>query len=94
MKRFDDRQVCFHTGKKVSPPTSERKICSCCGQRIVKGFILDIGYVGEDCADIINRCISDKRCFNSTVEEFIAKWSKTCGKMKPAIQKTLKEFYI
>lgn len=93
MPRFDDRTTCFHTGKKISPPTNERKICACCGQRIVKGEILPIGYVGDDCADIIRRRESDKRGFESTAEQFIDKWQKTCGKMKPVIQKTLKEFY-
>ena len=93
MPRFDDRTVCFHTGKKISPPTNERKICACCGQWIVKGWILDIGHVGDDCEDIIRRRKTDANCFNSTAQEFIEKWQKTCGKMKPAIQKTLKEFY-
>lgn len=93
MPKFDDRTVCFHTGKRISPPMNERKICACCGQRIVKGEILDIGHVGEDCAEIIRRRLSDKVCFQSTVEEFIVKWSKVCGKMKPAIRRTLEEFY-
>lgn len=93
MPKFDDRVTCFHTSKKISPPTNERKICACCGQRIVKGEILDIGHVGDDCADIIRRRLSDKACFSSTAEQFIEKWKKICGKMKPAIQKTLMEFY-
>lgn len=93
MKRFDDRMTDFHTGKKVSPDMKDRKICACCGQRIVKGWIIEIGHVGDDCEDIIKRRKSDKTCFNSNALEFIEKWQKTCGKMKPAIKKTIEEFY-
>lgn len=93
MTRFDDRSTCFHTGKKISPPMSDRKICACCGQRIVKGEIVEIGYVGDDCADIIRRRKSDKINFNSTASEFIEKWQKTCGKMKKSVSLTLQEFY-
>lgn len=94
MTKFDDRVTCFHTGKKVSPPMNERKICACCGQRIVKGEIVEIGHVGDDCADIINRRKTDKTCFGSTTEQFIETWEKAFGgKMKPAIRKTLMEFY-
>ena len=87
MPKFDDRAVCFHTGKKISPPMNERKICACCGQRIVKGEILEIGHVGDDCADIIRRRLSDKVCFQSTVEEFIVKVDKK-GEIKE-----VKEWY-
>jgi hypothetical protein len=91
--RFDDRQTCFHTGKKISPPMNERKLCACCGQRIVKGEILTIGHVGDDCADIIKRRQTEKNCFGTTVQQFCDKWSKICGKMKPAIRRTLDEHY-
>lgn len=93
MTRFDDRMTCFHTGKKISPPMNERRICACCGQRIVKGVIVEIGPVGDDCAEIIIRRKTDKTCFASSAEQFIDKWQKLFGKMKPAIQKTIKEFY-
>lgn len=48
MKRFDDRETCFHTGKKISPPMIERRQCACCGLRIVKGYIVEIGVLSRN----------------------------------------------
>lgn len=86
-KRFDDRATDFLTGRKVSPPMNERRICSCCGQRIVKGWIMDNGdNVGEDCEDIISRFGSDVVCFKATLADFAARWLRSTGqKLKPAI---------
>jgi len=52
-QKFDDRAVDFLTGRKVSPPMECRKVCECCGQRIVKGFITNLGPIGEDCREVI-----------------------------------------
>lgn len=94
MKRFDDRATCFHTGKKISPPMIDRKLCACCGLRIVKGYIVEIGHVGEDCADLIQRRKSDKAMFGSTIEEFAARYKKQTGwDIKPSIRKTLEAEY-
>ncbi|MNF84972.1 hypothetical protein D3C85_693520 [compost metagenome] len=94
MKRFDDRATCFHTGKKISPPMNERKLCACCGLRIVKGYIVEIGHVGEDCGELIHRRKMDKMGFNSTVDEFVTKYKRYTGwDLKPAVVRTLKEFY-
>lgn len=70
MKRFDDRTTCFHSGKKISPPMNERRLCACCGLRIVKGFIVEIGHVGEDCAGIIERRNRDRDFHGGTVKDF------------------------
>lgn len=94
MKPFDDRQTCFHTGKKISPPMAERKLCACCGLRIVKGYIVEIGHVGEDCGMLIQRRKSDKAMFSTNVEEFVAKYKKQTGwDLKPAVRKTLDAHY-
>ncbi|MEV2047993.1 hypothetical protein ABZQ43_32990 [Pseudomonas aeruginosa] len=49
MKRFDDRAICFHSGKKISPPMNERRLCACCGLRIVKGLAV----AGAECNTVI-----------------------------------------
>lgn len=54
-KKFDDRAVDFLTGRSVSPPMEERRVCDCCGQRIVKGFFTNLGTIGEDCHSVISR---------------------------------------
>jgi len=54
-KHFDDRSTDFASGKKVSPPMAERRLCDCCGQRIVKGWFTTVGTVGEDCEDVLIR---------------------------------------
>lgn len=94
MKPFDDRETCFHTGKKISPPMIDRKLCACCGLRIVKGYIVEIGHVGEDCAALIQRRKSDKAMFGSSVDEFVNKYKKQTGwDIKPAVRKTLETDY-
>jgi len=94
MKRFDDRETCFHTGKKISPPMGERRQCACCGLRIVKGYILGIGHVGEDCANLIQRRNLDKHSRGSTVSEFVEQYKRSTGWMlKPTVVKTLEEHY-
>lgn len=94
MKRFDDRETCFHTGKKISPPMIERRQCACCGLRIVKGYIVQIGHVGEDCADVILRRNTAKVCHGDTVSESVERYKRTTGwVLKPAVVKTLEEHY-
>jgi hypothetical protein len=94
MKRFDDRQTCFHTGKKISPPMSERRLCACCGLRIVKGFIVGIGHVGEDCADTIQRYQTEQEINGLSVDEFDAKRKRSTGwVLKPVVRNTLIEHY-
>lgn len=91
-KKFDLRMVDFLSGRKVSPPKDEWKTCACCGQAIVKGWEMSNAHVvGEDCEDIISRYTRSVQCFGSSVEEFVTKWERTCGKMKPAIKAYLKE---
>ncbi|HFD3814073.1 TPA: hypothetical protein ACF3SX_003247 [Pseudomonas aeruginosa] len=94
MKRFDDRETCFHTGKKTSPPMIERRQCACCGLRIVKGYIVEIGHVGEDCGEIIQRRNRDKDFHGGKVSEFVERYKRATGWMlKPAVVKTLEEHY-
>lgn len=94
MKRFDDRETCFHTGKKISPPMIKRRQCACCGLRIVKGYIVQIGHVGEDCADVILRRNTDKVGHGDTVSEFVERYKRATGcVLKPAVVKTLEEHY-
>lgn len=94
MKTFDERQTCFHTGKKISPPMNERKLCACCGLRIVKGYIVEIGHVGEDCGNLIQRRKGEKTMFGRTVEEFAALWKRQTGwTIKPSVMRTLNEHY-
>lgn len=86
LKKFDDRAVDFLTGRKVAPSRDQWKTCACCGQKIVKGWEMSNGdVVGEDCEDIISRFTSDVTCFKSTVEQFVEKWARNCGKMKPSV---------
>lgn len=54
-RKFDDRVVDFASGKKVSPPMSLRRICDCCGQRLVKGALTNLGTLGDDCTDVALR---------------------------------------
>lgn len=91
-RRFDDRAVDFLSGRKVSPPMSERRVCDCCGQRIVKGFELaDGGSIGEDCEDIIRRASSERQCgFAADVETFDARRKRSIGwTLKPVVRKYL-----
>jgi hypothetical protein len=53
--KFDDRMVDFLTGRKVSPAMEDRKVCDCCGQRIVKGFFTNLGTIGEDCHEVVRQ---------------------------------------
>lgn len=93
-RRFDDRQNCFLSGKKVSPPMNERRKCACCGIRIVKGLIVEIGHVGEDCADIIWRYQYDAKLLGLSVDDFNAKLKRSTGwTLKPAVQRTLAQYY-
>ena len=88
-KRFDDRQVDFATGKRVSPPLLDRRLCDCCGQRIVKGWIMTNGMpVGDDCEDIIVRASSDKVGLRAVdVGQFAANHKRATGWMlKPAVR--------
>lgn len=88
--RFDDRAVDFHSGRKVSPPMSERRICDCCGLRIVKGFTLSNGdSVGEDCEDIISRADLARNCGQvATAEEFDVARKRSSGwTLKPAVRR-------
>ncbi|WP_153785263.1 hypothetical protein [Pseudomonas sp. EMN2] len=94
MRRFDDRQKCFLSGKMVSPPTNERRQCACCGLRIVKGHIVEIGHVGEDCADIIRRYQYDAKLLGLSVDDFAAKYKRSTGwTLKPVVKRTLNSHY-
>ncbi|AGL46383.1 hypothetical protein ACR3H8_27615 [Pseudomonas aeruginosa] len=94
MKRFDDRATCFHSGKKISPPMNERRLCACCGLRIVKGFIVEIGHVGEDCAGIIERRSRDRDFHGATVKDFAERYKRATGwTIKPAVLRTLEDHY-
>lgn len=87
-RRFDDRVADFLTGRKVSPPMDERRICACCGQRIVKGWILsNADHVGDDCEVVITRAADAKQYGGLySAEEFAAQWKRTTGwTLKPAV---------
>lgn len=93
-RRFDDRKKCFLSGKMVSPPMDERRLCACCGLRIVKGSIVEIGHVGEDCADIIRRYQYDAKLQEMSVDDFVARYKRSTGWMlKPAVRRTLNTHY-
>lgn len=73
---------------------SERRKCACCGIRIVKGHIVEIGHVGEDCADIIKRYQHDAKMLGLCVEDFSAKYKRSTGwTLKVAVKRTLAEHY-
>lgn len=84
--KFDDRAVDFHTGRKVSPPLENRKVCECCKQRIVKGFLTNLGPIGEDCRDVIR---SAGRV--SSYQDYADRQRAIGWSVKPAIAKFLKE---
>ncbi|WP_288080675.1 hypothetical protein [Pseudomonas sp.] len=91
MKRFDDRQTCFHTGKKISPPMIDRRRSACFGLRIVKGVIVEVGPVGEDCAALIQQRLADKALHGSTVEQFVERYKgKPVGTSSPRYAKLWK----
>lgn len=80
-KKFDDRAVDFRTGKRVSPPMADRRVCDCCHQRIVKGFVTNLGTVGDDCYEVI-RAASRKE----SLESFLKDLKKTTGwGVKPVV---------
>lgn len=83
-KKFDDWCTDFRTGRKVSPPVEDRKICDCCGQRIVKGFITGMGTFGDDCREIVIRAQSA-----NSLEKYTELQSKIGWRIKPAIAKFL-----
>lgn len=84
--RFDDRTVDFLTGRKVSPPLENRRVCECCKQRIVKGFLTNFGPIGEDCYDVILSA-----GFLSSYQEYADRQRAIGWSVKPAIAKFLKE---
>lgn len=84
--KFDDRAVDFLTGRKVSPRFEDRKICDCCGQRIVKGFITNLGTVGEDCKDVIYRAQ-----YMPSFDDYAESQRRIGWSVKPAIARFLKE---
>lgn len=88
-KRFDDRQVDFMSGKRISPPVLDRRLCDCCGQRIVKGWVMNNGMpVGEDCEDIIMRASSSKvGLIASDADQFAVNHKRSTGwTLKPAVR--------
>lgn len=94
MKRFDDRQICFHSGKKISPPMERRRVCACCGLRIVKGMIAEVGHVGEDCALVIERRQRERQYHDQTVVEFVDAYKRKTGwNLRPSVIKTLQAHY-
>lgn len=85
-KKFDDRAVDFLTGRKVSPPMEDRKVCDCCGQRIVKGFFTNLGTVGDDCYEVIRAA-----GWMQTFEQYEADQRRIGWGVKPAIARFLKQ---
>lgn len=83
-KKFDDRSVDFFTGRKVSPPLADRKVCDCCGQRIVKGFFTNLGTVGEDCHEVIRRAQ-----YLPSLQDYVDDQRRIGWSVKPAIAKFL-----
>lgn len=70
MRPFDDRT--FVSGAFLSSPEGDdRKQCACCGQRIVKGFIIAQGPIGEDCAKLIGDFKVANNIYKTTVEQFV-----------------------
>lgn len=83
-KKFDDRAVDFLTGRKVSPPMADRKVCDCCAQRIVKGFFTNLGTVGDDCYDVIRRAQ-----YMPDFESYVADQKQVGWGVKPAVGRFL-----
>lgn len=84
-KKFDDRAVDFLTGRKVSPPMEDRKVCDCCHQRIVKGFFTNLGTVGDDCYEVI-RAAARKE----SLEVFLSDLKRSTGwGVKPVVGRFL-----
>ncbi len=85
-KKFDDRTVDFLTGRKVSPPMEDRKVCDCCGQRIVKGFFTNLGTVGDDCKEVIHRAQH-----LSSLQAYVDDQRRIGWSVKPAIARFLSQ---
>lgn len=84
-KRFDDRAVDFLTGRKVSPPMEDRKVCDCCHQRIVKGFFTNLGTVGDDCYEVIHAAARKE-----SLEVFLSDLKRSTGwGVKPVVGRFL-----
>ena len=83
-KKFDDRAVDFLTGRKVSPPMEDRKVCDCCGQRIVKGFFTNLGTVGDDCKEVILRAQ-----YRPSLQAYVDDQRRIGWSVKPAIARFL-----
>jgi hypothetical protein len=79
-RKFDDRQVDFLTGRKVSPPMADRKVCDCCGQRLVKGYHTNLGTVGDDCYEEIRRA-----GWMQSFDVYVADMKRVGWSVKPAI---------
>lgn len=83
-RRFDDRSVDFRTGKKVSPPMIDRKVCDCCKQRIVKGAFTTIGTLGDDCVEVARRA-----SWLPSFEAYVASQRAIGWSVKPAVGRFL-----
>lgn len=91
-RKFDDRAVDFLSGRRVSPPMEDRRLCACCGLRIVKGWIMSNGdKVGEDCEEIISRADTARACGHvSTADEFDAARLRSSGwELKSSVKRYL-----
>ena len=85
-KKFDDRAIDFLSGRKISPPMADRRLCDCCGQRIVKGFFTNLGTIGEDCREVIRRAE-----WMASIDEYIEDQRRIGWGVKPAVRRFLAE---
>lgn len=68
---------------------ADRRLCACCGLRIVKGFVMNNGdAVGEDCEEIISRANTARSCgFAASAEAFDEQRKRSSGwTMKPKVR--------
>ena len=86
VKRFDDGRRDFYTGRRVSPPVSQRRRCECCGLPIVKGYTTSIGTMGEDCYLIAREAQN-----LPSLEHLAARYSSMRLTLRPRISRFLKE---
>lgn len=92
VKTFDLRSVCFHSGKKMSPPREFWNTCDCCGKKIVKGVVMSNGNtIGEDCYDVVQR-VQTNRIFDDA-EERNQKLFKIFGTL-PRVQQYAKDSLV
>ena len=86
VKRFDDGRRDFYTGRRVSPPVSQRRRCECCGLPMVKGYTTSIGTMGEDCYLIAREAQNVP-----SLGHLAARYSSMRLTLRPRISRFLKE---